>query len=718
MITLDIKTDNIELEDNWKQDVEILWSVKINYPDIQMWVEDNHIIFKTKGLYSEKVVSLDEIKWKKGDKWDKGDDWYTPKKWIDYRDWNDGKDWKDAIGTPGKDWQSAFEIAKDKWFKGTEEEWLQSLKGKDWRNGWYGGWQGVPLWWSTNQILSKRSASDYDTQWIDNSWGGWTWIVETIVAWTNITVDATDPANPIVSATWWGWWWTVDSIVAWNNIDVDVTDPANPIVSVENLVLADITDVTATITELNYIDWVTSAIQTQLNNKAWWTGTANGTNTGDQTNIVWITGTKAQFDTACTDGNFLYAWDVTQYTDEMAQDAVWAMVDSSLTYVDATPLLQRAALTGAVTASAWSNTTSLGSFTKAQLNTAVSDWDVMYLDSVDTVTGVKTMTGLNSVLHSSSWLLVRNPANTFTYTITGAAIAANRQLNLPLITGTDTLASLWLSQTFTGANTFNNANVLAWAATMSVFNTTATNLSFGWAATTLNIWGTPTGAITHNYSTNATLTGTTKTVNLGTGWASGSTTAMNIGSATSGATNNIKINITPASDAANDLYYRNSSGFLSRIANGTTGQVLTATTGAAPSWATAPAWAPKEIRIRVPWQLIADTSNFQWLYWRNTTGATITVTNVAVWVGTAAAWAWAACSVNVYKSSGTAADWLNTNAVNLFTSAIALTTSYTSDTNAPNTATVEAGRWVTLRITASAGATNFASDLEAVITYT
>jgi hypothetical protein len=49
------------------------------------------------------------------------------------------------------------------------------------------------------------------------------------------------------------------------------------------------------------------------------------------------------------------------YTDEQAQDAVGAMVDGSLTYVDATPLLQRAALTGDVTAAAGSNvTTSIG----------------------------------------------------------------------------------------------------------------------------------------------------------------------------------------------------------------------------------------------------------------------------------------------------------------------------------------------------------------------
>jgi hypothetical protein len=35
-----------------------------------------------------------------------------------------------------------------------------------------------------------------------------------------------------------------------------------------------------------------------------------GTNSGDQTSIVGITGTKAEFDSACTDGNFLYVGDV------------------------------------------------------------------------------------------------------------------------------------------------------------------------------------------------------------------------------------------------------------------------------------------------------------------------------------------------------------------------------------------------------------------------
>lgn len=47
------------------------------------------------------------------------------------------------------------------------------------------------------------------------------------------------------------------------------------------------------------------------------------------------------------------------YTDEMAQDAVGAMIDTTLEYVDATPLLRRAALTGDVTASAGSNITTI-----------------------------------------------------------------------------------------------------------------------------------------------------------------------------------------------------------------------------------------------------------------------------------------------------------------------------------------------------------------------
>ena len=63
------------------------------------------------------------------------------------------------------------------------------------------------------------------------------------------------------------------------------------------------------------------------------------------------------------------------FTDERTQDAVGLMIDSTLTYVDATPLLQRAALTGDVTASAGSNATTIGAGTvtlSKQANVATS----------------------------------------------------------------------------------------------------------------------------------------------------------------------------------------------------------------------------------------------------------------------------------------------------------------------------------------------------------
>lgn len=126
-----------------------------------------------------------------------------------------------------------------------------------------------------------------------------------------------------------------------------------------------------------------------------------GTNSGDQTSIVGITGTKAQFDTAVTDGNILYVGDVTQYTDELAQDAVGAMVDSTLVYVDGTPTLGRAALTGHITVASGSNASLLGSFTMAQLDAAVSDGNVSY--DTHTHSGLAPAGGtINQVLKKNS----------------------------------------------------------------------------------------------------------------------------------------------------------------------------------------------------------------------------------------------------------------------------------------------------------------------------
>lgn len=78
----------------------------------------------------------------------------------------------------------------------------------------------------------------------------------------------------------------------------------------------------------------------------------------------------------------------TQYTDELAQDATGAMIDSSLNYVDGTPLLQRAALSGDVSASAGSNTTAIGNdkITEAMLKAVDSAVDEECL-TYETTTG-------------------------------------------------------------------------------------------------------------------------------------------------------------------------------------------------------------------------------------------------------------------------------------------------------------------------------------------
>lgn len=117
------------------------------------------------------------------------------------------------------------------------------------------------------------------------------------------------------------------------------------VLSASNVVTADITDANVTLAKMADV-----ATGTVFYRKTAGTGVPevqtlatlktdlglSGTNTGDQTSIVGITGTKAQFDTAVSDGNILYVGDITQYTDEMAQDAVGNAVGAGLSYNDGT----------------------------------------------------------------------------------------------------------------------------------------------------------------------------------------------------------------------------------------------------------------------------------------------------------------------------------------------------------------------------------------------
>ena len=90
-------------------------------------------------------------------------------------------------------------------------------------------------------------------------------------------------------------------------------------------------------------------------------------------------------------------------------------------------------------------TTKITTTAKAQLNTAI-----VYNDQAN------TFTNLDQIFKSSR-LLVRNPADTFSYLIAGSAITANRTVTLPLLTGNDEFDTIAATQTLTN-KTINATN--------------------------------------------------------------------------------------------------------------------------------------------------------------------------------------------------------------------------------------------------------------------
>jgi hypothetical protein len=105
------------------------------------------------------------------------------------------------------------------------------------------------------------------------------------------------------------------------------------------------------------------------------------------------------------------------------------------------------------------------------------------------------------------------------------------------------------TRTYTLPNTSSELAILAGTQTFSGNKTFSGTLTASGGTATI---GTSTGTATYGVGTGATTNGTTKTVNLGTGGASGSNTVVNIGSATSGAGGATVIN-TPTVTFANSV---------------------------------------------------------------------------------------------------------------------------------------------------------------------
>lgn len=114
-----------------------------------------------------------------------------------------------------------------------------------------------------------------------------------------------------------------------------------------------------------------------------------------------------------------------------------------------------------------------------------------------------------------------DPTKQAQFQLSAITTGTTRTYTLPNLTGSLATTGT-LTQTFSGTTTFS-------AATVTVGSSTATS--------------------TYGVGTGATLSGNTKTVNIGTAGVSGSTTNINIGSAVSGATNNITVNGTVTAPA-------------------------------------------------------------------------------------------------------------------------------------------------------------------------
>lgn len=115
-----------------------------------------------------------------------------------------------------------------------------------------------------------------------------------------------------------------------------------------------------------------------------------------------------------------------------------------------------------------------------------------------------------------------DPTRLAAFDLSGLSAGTTRTFTLPNLSAT--LAHLGnATQTFTGATTFSNAAVTI---------------------------GTATTTATYGIGTGGTTTGVTKTVNLGTGGAAGSTTVINLGSTTAGALGSTIINSPSVTFAA------------------------------------------------------------------------------------------------------------------------------------------------------------------------
>lgn len=182
---------------------------------------------------------------------------------------------------------------------------------------------GIPVGGTAGQVLAKIDGSNYNTHWISASGSGdaltsnpLSQFAPTTKAQLNSVIsDGTpmyvgDPptshTHTISDITDFGTYSTdihanITALNAVSGVNTGDQDLSGLLVKSNNL--SDLTNITTARTNLGL-----GSLATQSGT---FSGISSGTNTGDQTSIVGITGTKAEFNTAVTDGDILFTNDIT-----------------------------------------------------------------------------------------------------------------------------------------------------------------------------------------------------------------------------------------------------------------------------------------------------------------------------------------------------------------------------------------------------------------------
>lgn len=177
---------------------------------------------------------------------------------------------------------------------------------------------------------------------------------------------------------------------------------------------------------------------------------------------------------------------------------------------------------------------------------------------------------INGLIKSNGTVISAATAGTDYLTPTGSAAGLTSFPTFNQNT-TGSAATLTTTRTIWGQNFNGSANVTG-DITLGVSSITMTGSIGVTGARVTKLWG-----VDGEFTNMPTVGGTSLT-----------TVAQTLQNKTITNSNNILggVTMTLGSDASYDMYYRNASGVLTRLGNGTTGQFIGANTGAAPTWQT------------------------------------------------------------------------------------------------------------------------------------